>query len=91
MNKSKQICPNCRRDSIPKIKIHEFEDDPLIVVTETCGYCRQILSQRTSTNEIERIRKDILKLQKQVQLGDRHLIHTLNARVKRYNMLRREL
>lgn len=91
MNKSKIICVNCRRESIPKIKVHETDGDPRIVVTETCGFCRQILSQRTSTNEIERIRKDINRLQERVELGDTNLTDILQARTKRYNILRREL
>ena len=89
MSKHKLICPNCRRENIPKIKVHDLDSDA-IVVTEICGFCRTHLSQRTSTNELEKIRKDILRLKERIDNGDRHLITVLNARTLRYNKLRRE-
>lgn len=79
-------CPICRRTAKPRIKVHEAEDDR-IVVTEVCGYCRVELSRRTSTNEIERIRRDILNLTRKVEAGETYLVDVLNARKNRYNTL----
>jgi len=90
MNKSKKICPNCRRESIPRIKVHETKSSDKIVVEEICGYCRIQILQRESTNELERIRKDISALNKKVDSGDEHLEDVLNARITRYNILLRE-
>lgn len=90
MNKSKKICPNCRRESIPRIKVHEVQGSNKIVVEEFCGYCRIIMAQRESTNELERIRKDVLALTNRVNSGDQHLEDVLNARITRYNILLRE-
>ncbi len=91
MNKSKQICPTCRRTAKPKIKIHEYPGLERILVTEQCGYCRHELSQRVSTNEIEKVRKDIISLTNRVELGDVHLVGVLEDRKIRYNKLRQEL
>lgn len=90
MNKSKKICPNCRRESIPRIKVHEIRNSDKIVVEEICGYCRIQILQRGSTNELERIRKDISSLNKKVEHGDEHLQDVLNDRITRYNILLRE-
>lgn len=89
MNRSMNItstCPMCRKTAKPKLRVHELEDDRIIVV-EQCGYCRAELGRRTSTDEIERIRKDILNLVRKIEGGETFLIDVLNARRTRYNML----
>jgi hypothetical protein len=80
-------CPTCLRTAKPRIKIHEYPDLDRIVVTEHCGYCRMELAQRVSTNEIESVRRDILRLERRVQGGEAFMEDVLIARRNRYNML----
>jgi hypothetical protein len=45
------------------------------------------LAQRVSTNEIESVRRDILRLERRVQGGEAFMEDVLIARRNRYNML----
>jgi hypothetical protein len=86
-----QVCPICFRTSPPKLKIHEEEGTDRIVVTEKCGFCRNVLSTRESTNEIERIRRDIQTLRIKVEKGEQLLAPVLKQRINTYNRLVRNL
>lgn len=84
-------CPMCFKTGKPRIKTHEIEDSDKIVVVELCAFCRNEHSRRISTEEIEKIRRDILRLTKRVELGETFLVDTLNRRITRYNILRANL
>jgi len=86
-----QVCPTCFRSNIAKLRIHEEEGTDRIVVTEYCGFCRNQLSQRESTNEIERVRRDINRLRTKVNSGESYLRGTLEKRIETYNRLRSQL
>lgn len=83
-------CPNCFRTNKPKLQVHE-KGNGRIVVTEYCGFCRNRLSQRESTNEIERLRRDIRNLKRKIDGGEKHLTDTYALRILRYNQLVRDL
>lgn len=72
------------------MKVHDVVGSDKTNVTEYCGYCKAILSQRESTNEIERLRKDILRLQNRYDSGELYLSDVLHARKQVYTRLLRE-
>jgi hypothetical protein len=78
-----QICPICTRSHKARIKIRELENGK-ILISENCGFCRALISTRETTHEIERVRRDVLSLQKRIEQGDTLLIPVLQKRLDTY-------
>lgn len=88
-SEKRQICPSCRRNSKPRLKVRELVGDK-ILVTEYCGYCRMPMASRKSTNEIEKIRRDMERLRFRIDHGESYLNDILISRINTYKKLLRD-